>query len=640
MTAPKSAPVKTLLHGSLMPVWLAALGVVFGDIGTSPLYAFQTAVSLTGASHAVAVASLIIWTVLLVVSVKYATILMKQDYKGQGGVFALLALLKSSIAPRPLGIAIIMVVAFGAALLLGDGTLTPAISVLSAVEGIVTIHPGLAGYAPGAAILILVLLFSVQRFGSGRLGSIFGPVMLLWFVSIALMGIVQIAAHPSVLRALDPTSGALLLARSGWHGLAIMGAVALAVTGAEALYADLAHFGRGAILKAWYAVALPSLLLNYLGQAAFLDAKPAMAADSGLFFLLCPMALRAPLVILATAATVIASQALISAVFTLVRQAKSLDILPPFAIRHTNSSVREQIYIPTVNFLLGLACVLLVVFFQTGASLANAYGVSVSGAMTVTSILWGTMMLCRKDVPRWRTLILLGAMLVLDLALFSSCMTKFLVGGYLPFFMAVGIMVLMFAWYRGRELINRAMRERDLSVADLGRQLAADTTLPRVPGTRVYLTREKTPEHSVASILEFQRRTKSVASNVVILMLPSNWSDPHRVIGDPVVNRHEGGLWEITVPHGYMVEADAPASMIRASEATGGEFSFDPEETFYIFPKEFLASEGGVLERWMDGIFDFLVRNVGFMVNFLGIPPQRLIVYLAYIRKTASAKSL
>ncbi len=196
MTAPNSAPVKTLLHGSLMPVWLAALGVVFGDIGTSPLYAFQTAVSLTGASHAVAVASLIIWTVLLVVSVKYATILMKQDYKGQGGVFALLALLKSSIAPRPLSIVIIMVVAFGAALLLGDGTLTPAISVLSAVEGIVTIHPGLAGYAPGAAILILVLLFSVQRFGSGRLGSIFGPVMLLWFVSIALMGIVQIAAIP------------------------------------------------------------------------------------------------------------------------------------------------------------------------------------------------------------------------------------------------------------------------------------------------------------------------------------------------------------------------------------------------------------------------------------------------------------
>jgi len=611
-------------------VWLAALGVVFGDIGTSPLYAFQAAVSLSGESHAIPVASLILWTVFLVVSVKYATILMKQDYKGQGGVFALFALLKSARAPKPMAFAVIGIVAFGAALLLSDGTLTPAISVLSAVEGIVTIHPKLGQFAPGAAIAILIVLFGIQRFGTGKLGSVFGPVMLLWFLAIALMGGIQIIRHPSVLRALDPHLGLALLAGSGWHGFAIMGAVALAVTGAEALYADLANFGKGPILTAWYGVALPSLLLNYLGQAAYLDVNPSAGANSGLFFLLCPMSMRGPLVLLATAATVIASQALISAVFTLVRQGKSLDILPPFTSRHTNSKVREQIYIPSVNFILGLCCILLIVVFRTGTSLANAYGVAVTGAMVVTSLLWGMVMYSKPEIPKWRTSLVLFGLLMLDLSLFSSCMTKFLWGGFVPFFVAIGIMALMFSWYRGRKLINEVMKAAFISPAELGQQLASGS-LPRVAGTRVYLTRERTPEHSVGSILEFQRRTKSVAENVVILMLPSNWSDPYEVIGDPVVRKHGGGLWEITVPHGYMVEADAPGSLRAAAEPSGGAFSFDPQETFYIFPKEFLASDGGKMPRWEGRIFAFLVRNVGFLVNLVGIPPERLIVYLAFI---------
>ena len=285
--------MSTLPRKQLSFVWVAALGVVFGDIGTSPLYAFQAAVGLTGAANAIPVASLILWTVILVVSVKYAFILMKEDYKGQGGVFALFALLKASRAPKSVGIGVMFVVAFGAALLLSDGTLTPAISVLSAVEGIVTIHPALGVYAPGVAIAILIFLFGIQRFGTGNLGSVFGPVMLLWFFSIALMGVLQIVHHPSVLQALDPHLGIALLARSGWHGFVIMGAVALAVTGAEALYADLANFGKGPILTAWYGIAFPALLLNYLGQAAYLDINPAASTNTGLFFLLCPMNLKA-----------------------------------------------------------------------------------------------------------------------------------------------------------------------------------------------------------------------------------------------------------------------------------------------------------------------------------------------------------
>ena len=611
-------------------IWLSALGVVFGDIGTSPLYAFQTAVSITGATHAVAVASLIVWTVILVVSVKYATILMREDYKGQGGVFALFSLLKLSRAGKPIGFGMIAVVALGASLLLGDGTLTPAISVLSAVEGIVTIHPKLGAFAPGVAVVILILLFAFQRFGTGKLGLVFGPVVLLWFLSLAAMGIPQIAAHPSVLRALDPTCGLALIASSGWQSMIIVGAVALAVTGAEALYADLANFGKGPILRAWYCVVLPSLILNYLGQAAYLDVHPAASSQTGLFFLLCPMGLRGVLVALATAATVIASQALITAVFTLCRQAKSLDLLPPFLTRHTNSKVREQIFIPTVNFLLGTACVLLIAFFQNSASLANAYGVAVTGAMTVTSLLWGSVMFSRPGAFRLRTAAILGGLLLLDLSLFLSCMTKFLVGGYIPFCFAVALMALMFTWYRGRQIITESMKGCP-TPAELGSHLAAGDS-PRVPGTRVYITREKSHEHSVYSVMEFQRRTASTARNVVILMIPSTWTSPNQAIGEPLLRRHDGGLWEITVPHGYMVDADVPASLRAAADASDGAFEFDPASTCYIFPKEFLSPGGkGGMFPWQRRLYAFLVRNV-VLPDALRIPAENLIVYFSYVR--------
>ncbi len=610
-------------------LWLAALGVVFGDIGTSPLYAFQTAVNFTGVSHAIGVASLIIWTVILVVSVKYATIMMRQDYKGQGGVFALFALFKKSQERKPVALGMILTVAFGASLLLGDGTLTPAISVLSAIEGIETIHPELQRIAPVLALLILIMLFSVQRFGTGRLGVIFGPVMMLWFLAIGAMGIVQIIVHPSILIALNPIKGIALLASSGWHGLVIMGAVALAVTGAEALYADLANFGKMPILGAWYGVALPALLLNYLGQAAFVELHQGNAGQTGLFFLLCPMLLRAPLILLATVATVIASQALITAVFTLCRQAKSLDLLPPLITRHTNSKVREQIYIPSINFFVGLACVLLVAFFKNSAALANAYGVAVTGAMVVTSILWGTVMFSCTKESRWKNGLILCGLLTLDMILFLSCMTKFFLGGYIPFLFALAVMTVMFTWYRGRKLISEAM-EGCSSPEELGRMLACQTR-QRALCTRVYITREKTHEHAVCSIIEFQRRTGSSAETNVILMIPSTWSNPNHAIGDPIIRRHEGGLWEITVPHGYMVDADVPASLMAAANASEGSFRFDPENTFYIYPKELPSPNGAFpMPSWQRRLYSFIVRNI-VLPDALKIPAEQLLVYFSYI---------
>ena len=554
--------------------------------------------------------------------------MMKQDYQGQGGVFALFALLKESRKGKSIGFGMIALVAFGAALMLGDGTLTPTVSVLSAVGGVVTIEPKLAEYVPGVSILILIILFAVQRFGTGMIGVVFGPVMLLWFAVIAVMGGYQIFLHPAVLQAFNPMEGITLLHAWGWKGLAVIGAVALAVTGTEALYADLSHFGRAPILRAWFLVALPALLINYLGQAAYLQAYPASASNSALFFLLCPDSLKVPLVIIATAATVIASQALISAVFTLCRQAKSLDLLPPFMSKHTNDRMKEQIYIPSANFVLGLVCVLLVAIFRTSDSLANAYGVTVTGAMAVTSVLWGAVMFTRPTVPRWKTVITVILLLALDLTLFVSCSTKFLAGGYIPLCFASVMMVLMFTWHCGRNLIRESM-QGGMTSSELGRVLAKERGL-RIPCTRVYVTRENTPESSIFSIREFQRTTGSIAEAVVILMIPSNWSDPHKVIGEPKLIHHEGGLWEITVPHGYMVDADVPASLEVASQVSGGEFTFDPENTFYIFPKLFLALEGVRMPSWQRLIFAFLVRNV-VLPDTLKIPPRKLIIYFDYI---------
>jgi KUP system potassium uptake protein len=622
-------------------LWLAALGVVFGDIGTSPLYAFQSAIALTSTSNAVPIVSLIIWTVFLVVSLKYAFLMMKEDYKGEGGVFALFSLFQSSGNRRiPRGIMIAIVV-FGASLMLGDGTLTPAISVLSAVQGVVTVHPEFAPYTVLTTCTIIVLLFAVQRFGTGILGSVFGPVMMLWFTAIGVLGLIQIVQHPGVLMAFDPRQGIGLLARSGWHGLFIVGAVALAVTGAEALYADLSNFGRQPILKAWYYVTFPALLLNYLGQAAYVMHDPGAAKNPSLFFLLCPIdshlpQLRGLLVLLATAATIIASQALISAVFTLVRQAKSLSLLPPFLSRHTNSKVREQIYIPTINFLLGSACVFLIVVFQTSNSLANAYGVAVTGAMAVTSLLWASVMFSRTDVSVWRTGIILTGLLVLDLSLFSSCLTKFFQGGYMPFCIAILIMGVMFSWYRGKSLIDKEISRNVISPRQLGDDLEASGIL-RVEGTRAFITRESSPNHSVSSILEFHRRTKDASQTIVILMLPPSWSNPHQVIGAPIVKKHAGGLWEITVPHGYMVESDAPASLKAAMEASGGEFSYDPEDVYFVLPKEYLAACSCYALEWQKRLFNFFVRNVGAHVNVMRIPPKMLIGYLAYIELDCKA---
>ena len=612
---------------------LLALGVVFGDIGTSPLYAYETALALTGPLAAIGVASLVIWTIFLVVTIKYASIIMKADYHGEGGIFALLALLRTSGGKRIAGGVMTPLVVFGAALLLGDGAITPAISVLSAVEGLAVVKPEWSQLALPLTLAILGGLFLLQRFGTGRLGGIFGPVMLLWFLSLAVTGGFQISRAPSVLSAFNPLEGLRLLAHGGWGAMAIVGAVVLAVTGAEALYADLGHFGVKPILRAWRFVVFPSLILNYLGQAALVTHDPSLASDPNLFFLMVPEGgLRTGMLALATLATIIASQALISAVFSLTSQAMDLGFLPRFFVRHMSSKMRGQIYIPLVNFLLGAVCLLLVAVFRTSSSLASAYGIAVTGAMVVTSIAFGAVMLARGTPARWQALLLLTGLLCLDLPLFFACLTKLLDGGLVPILIAAGAGSIMLTWARGRLLIRQSLKFGSVSVEELGRKIESEH-FARVPGTSVFVVRRPNPEHAVAGILEQYRRVKVLAGQIVILLLDPDWRDREATVGAVKVTKCDGGLWVVRAAHGYMVEPDVPAMMERAVEVSGGEMRFDAGGSFYVVARELILScPEKLMPSWQRHLFAFMSRNVVPGPHYLNIPGDHLIVYTWLLR--------
>lgn len=612
---------------------LLALGVVFGDIGTSPLYAFETALGIGGASSALGVVSLIIWTIFLVVTVKYATIVMRADYQGEGGIFALMALLRATGKGRIAGGIMVPLIVFGAAMLLGDGAITPAISVLSAVEGIATVQPGWAHLSLPASAFILTALFLAQRFGTGRLGGIFGPVMLVWFLSLAVTGVVQIAAVPGILAAFNPWEGIHLLIAGGWGAWAVVGAVVLAVTGAEALYADLGHFGRKPILRGWRYVVFPSLILNYLGQAAMVTHDPSTASNPNLFFLMVPEGgLRTGMVVLATAATVIASQALISAVFSLTSQAMDLGFLPRFFVKHMSTSMRGQIYIPLVNFVLGGICLFLVIAFRKSSALANAYGIAVTGAMIVTSIAFGAVTLANSRIPKWKGVALLTALLCLDVPLFASCLTKLFEGGFVPVLIAMGVGAVMMTWQRGRRLIRQSMRFGAISVEELGNRIEAEKFL-RVPGTSVFVVRRPNPEHAVAGILEQYRRVKALASQVVILLLDPEWKDPCETVGAVAVARYSGGLWLVRAAHGYMVEPDVPAMMRKAVEQSGGAMPMDVNEAFFVVARELIVScPEKMMHSWQRHLFAFMSRNVVPGPHYLNIPADQLLVYTWLLR--------
>ncbi|MEO6053912.1 MAG: KUP/HAK/KT family potassium transporter [Chthoniobacterales bacterium] len=610
---------------------IAALGVVFGDIGTSPLYAFSTAlqtISQGNTSEIISLASLIVWALISIVTVKYVFLVMRTDYHGEGGIFALYAIIRKAKLPRSIWTPLSLTLLIGAALLYGDGTITPAISVLSAVSGLQTIDPSLAEWVIPITVVILIGLFSVQRFGTGKLGALFGYIMLIWFICIGLMGAYQIIHAPQVLAALLPWNGVFFIIAHPHLAVIVLGAVVLAVTGAEALYADLGHFGRPAIALAWHTIALPGLMLNYLGQAAAVILNPALHTNPNLFYMLTPTGpMRISMVILATVTTVIASQALISGIFSLTSQAIDLNYFPRFAVFHTSSSTRGQIYMPAVNWILAAVCLFLVITFRSSDALAGAYGLAVTGTMICTTIGFGFVLHCTKGLKLAPVLALCGFFFVIEFGFLISCLGKLETGGYVPVILGIGMISIMTTWKLGRRLIRKEIITKGSPPDEFAKWLTKES-IPRVPGTIVFVARRSDGILAVAVAKEHLRRTGALHEKVVILTLESVWASARAPLYSLNVKEFESNVSHVQATYGYMVIPDAPFLMEEANKKVDGHLLSDAENTFYVLFREVIyEGSGHAMSTWRRSLFSWLSRNVQPAQNYLAVPSGQIVEF-------------
>ena len=615
--APDGAP-----HGRLRTLALGALGVVYGDIGTSPLYALRECVS---GAHGVAptpenvlgLLSLITWALVLAVTLKYLWFVLRADNQGEGGVLALFALVESERGARGRR-ALLLLGLFGAGLLVGDGVITPVVSVFGALEGIEVMAPSLEPLVVPGTVAILVLLFSFQRGGTARIGRAFGPVMGLWFLALAIAGAVSIAHAPGVLAALDPRWALRFLAGAGWAGFLLLGAVVLVITGAEALYADLGHFGRAPIRAAWLTVVLPALLLNYFGQGAALLRDPRAAASP--FYALTPGWTLYPMLALATAAAVIASQALISGVFSLARQAVQLGYWPRARIIHTSASEAGQIYVPEVNWALMAACVVLAVEFGGSSELAAAYGVSVTGTMVITSLLFAAVARRRFGWPLPAVAALLALFLCVDLSFLLANVVKISHGGWLPLAIGAAVFTVMTTWRSGRDALANAREMRSLPLGVFLADVAATRPL-RVPGTAVVMS--GTPEGVPVVLLHHFKHNRTLHERVVLLSVETA-RQPRVAEGERVRLENLGhGFHRLVARVGYMQDPDVPA-LLREVGAQG--LDVDPAQASYFLGRESLITGGPArLAGWRKGLFAFLSRNARPATQFFGLPPNRVV---------------
>jgi KUP system potassium uptake protein len=609
-------------HASLAAA-LAALGVVYGDIGTSPLYALKECFApeygvAPTAANVLGVLSLIFWSLNFVVSLKYLTFIMQADNRGEGGIMALLALLHPRHRDRRTRRLLVGLALFGAALLYGDGVITPAISVLGAVEGI-DVASSIPGWVvPILASVILVALFVFQNRGTARVGAVFGRVMVVWFLSIALLGIGGILRHPEVIAAINPWHAITFFLRDWPRGFLILGAVVLVVTGGEALYADMGHFGRRPFRLGWFAVVLPALVLNYFGQGALLLADASAARNP--FYSLVPSWALYPMVGIATAAAVVASQALISGAFSLTRQALQLGYSPRVTILHTSQTAIGQIYLPGVNRLLAVTCVLLVLVFQSTNNLASAYGIAVTGTMTITTVLFCTVARDRWQWPRWRVALVGALFLSVDLAFLGANLAKVASGGWLPLLIAVVIYVLMTTWKRGRESVASALRESalplDLFLEDIRRRRPA-----RVPGTAVFMTSD--PAGVPVVLLHHLKHNKVLHETVVIMSIegeeipqvPREERLTLKTLGD--------GFHRVVGRYGFMETPDVPALL---ASLQGDGLRASPAETSFYLGRETLLPDGNSrMARWRKLLFIVMARNAQSATAFFNLPPNRVL---------------
>jgi len=598
---------------------LTALGVVYGDIGTSPLYAFRACFSRdVGLPHDPAtvygVLSLIVWSLILIVTVKYVLVIMRLDNRGEGGIVALLALLPQK---RRRGL-IVALGLFGAALLYGDGIITPAISVLSAVEGLEIAVPELSHLVVPATLAILLLLFVGQRYGTARVGAVFGPIMLAWFATIGTLGGVEIARSPAILLALNPWYGFELFARHGTAGFLILGAVVLAVTGAEALYADIGHFGRRPIRLAWFVMVLPALMLNYFGQGALVLREPETIVNP--FYLLAPAALLYPLLALSTLATVVASQALISGAFSLTHQCVQLRYSPRVSIVHTSRSEPGQIYIPAVNTALMVGCLLLVLAFRSSTALGAAYGVAVTGTMAITTVLFGVLAYRRWHWPAWRIVAVAGGFLAIDLAFAAANVTKIRQGGWVPLAIAAGLFLLMTTWNRGTELLSRWLSETTVPFESFLEEVE-QLKPPRVPGTAVFLT---THVEGAPLVLQLHlRHNKALHEEIVLLAIMTEQVPEVEESQRVSVEDLTLGLYRVWAHYGFMERADVERILVHCRAA--GIRAEEDETTYYLGRMRLLPTGLARMMRWRKRLFSLMSRNASSAADFFRLPPDRVV---------------
>ncbi|MFJ0440409.1 potassium transporter Kup [Bordetella bronchiseptica] len=621
--APRDA--KTAIHApsSRMALMLGALGVVYGDIGTSPLYTLRACLNTIDdlqPAHVLGGLSILFWLLMIVVSLKYVTLVLRADNRGEGGTLALLELAVRGREGRARWLLIVLGI-FGAALFYGDSMITPAISVLSALEGISIVSHTLEPWVVPVALVVLVALFAIQSHGTGAVGKLFGPIMALWFATLAVLGGYQIWLTPEVLAALNPVWALRFIAEFPVMSFLLLGAVVLALTGAEALYADMGHFGRPAIRRAWFAMVLPALTLCYFGQGALLLRDPAAIRNP--FFLMAPEWGLAALVGLATVATVVASQAVISGAFSVTRQAVQLGFWPRMQILHTSAVEKGQIYLPQVNALLLCAVLVLVLLFRNSENLAAAYGFAVTGTMLTTSVL-AFAVLPRDSTGGKRVLwmVLLGALLVIDILLFGANIFKIHEGGWLPLLVGVVVFTLMMTWRRGRRLLADMQARDRQPLREFMTQLEAFPPA-RVQGTAIFMTMNA--GNVPPALLHNLKHNKVLHDHVLFLSI--RVADVPYVSEDERFEMHKisASSWQASINYGFKEDPDVPDALRQVAEAYP-EIDLEPMRTsFYLSRQTVVAARRPAMARWRRALFAFMARNSTRSTRFFKIPPNRVV---------------
>ena len=623
---PRSAPSHSGHHlpperNQLATLALASLGVVFGDIGTSPLYALRECLHhshgvSTSQANVYGIVSLVFWALTIVISLKYVAYVLRADNAGEGGILALTALATSAKSMRPGANQLALAVGlFGASLLFGDGIITPAISVLSAVEGLGVATPAFEPLILPIASGILFLIFSAQRYGTGRVGAIFGPVMLLWFVVLAALGVYNIAHHPGIFAAINPEHAVTFFLRNGKLGFLVLGSVFLVVTGGEALYADMGHFGARPIRAAWFAVALPGLVLNYFGQGALLLERP--EAIESPFYNMAPSWGLYPLVIMSTLATIIASQALISGAFSVTRQALMLGFLPRVQILHTSAHHIGQIYVPIVNWFLMIAAIAAVWGFGSSSGLAAAYGVAVTLDMTITTVL---AYVVARTIWNWKrppALLVTVPLLCLELVFLTSNLTKIKHGGWFPLAVGAIMFTIFTTWRRGRQLLFEKVKERTVPLEDFFELMIVERPA-RVPGTAVYLTGNDSG--TPGALLQGFLHMRAVHDRVLLLTIVTEKTARIPLADRVRIEELPNGFWRAVARYGFMETPNVP-ELLEHAKFSGYSLEFT---TFFLGRETVLPTKNPGMALWRERLFAFLTRNAQPATAFFGIPPSRV----------------